>query len=88
MAGIYADGFDENGQWEAETGNLALEKSGAIVDLGQVPGWMKKQLDQRAKEGRLVKYKGYWNTLLTFAGMGPKKTIWAYPEIAKAAGAL
>jgi hypothetical protein len=87
MAGIYADGFDENGQWEASMANLALENNGAIVDIGQVPAWMRKQLDRRAKEGVLVKYRGHWNTLLTFAGMGrPDKTIWAYPAIAEAAG--
>lgn len=86
MAGKYREGLDENGQWEAELGNLALEQSGAIVDLGQVPAWMKRQLDKGAKEGLLVKYRGYWNTLLTFTGMGPLKTIWATPEMASALG--
>lgn len=88
MAGIYKEGFDENGQWEAATGIAALEKSGAIVSLGQVPDWMKKQLDQQAKDGALVKYRGYWNTLSTFTGLGPLKTIWAVPGIARAAGAV
>lgn len=86
MAGIYRDGLDENGQWEAATGNLALQQNGAIVDLGQVPAWMKKQLDKQAKEGRLVKYRGFWNTLSPVMGMGPLKTIWATPEIAAVAG--
>lgn len=83
----YADGFDENRQWKAAMGNLALE-DGSIVELGQVPDWMKKQLDAAAKAGRLVKYRGHWDTLLAFAGMGPKKVIWADPEIAEAAGAF
>lgn len=86
MTGAYRDGFDANGQWEASMGNLALEQSGAIVDLGQVPPWMKKQLDAHTKAGQLVKYRGHWDTLLTFVGMGPLKTIWACPEIAEAAG--
>jgi len=87
VAGQYADGLDENGQWTAETGNSVLDERGAIVDLGQVPAWMKKQLDAAAKAGRLVKYRGHFDSLLSFAGMGPKKVIWADPEIAEAAGA-
>lgn len=86
MSGRYCAGFDANGQWGAETGNLAIEKQGAIVDLGQVPEWMKRQLNVRAKDGTLVRYKGHWNTLLPTMGMGPLKTIWATPEIARAAG--
>jgi hypothetical protein len=86
LAGKYRDGLDENGQWEAETGNLALEKNGAVVDLGQVPAWMKKQLDAMAEAGSLVRYRGHWNTLLPNMGMGPLKTIWAVPEIARTAG--
>lgn len=87
MAGIYADGLDENGQWEEKLGNLALEK-GHIVDLGQVPQWMKKQLDAHAKAGQLVKYRGHWDTLFSFVGTGPKKVIWAEPEIAEMMGAF
>lgn len=79
---IYREGLDENGQWTAETGNLALEQSGAIVSIGQVPGWMKKQLDAAAKAGRLIRYQGYWNTLSPIMGMGPLKTIWIKPELA------
>lgn len=87
VAGKYREGLDENGQWTRETGLLALETSGAIVDLGQVPGWMRKQLDATAKTGALIKYRGHWDTLLIFTGMGPLKDIWALPEIAEAAGA-
>lgn len=83
----YAPGLDDNGQWTAETGNLAIEKHGAIVAIGQVPDWMKKQLDRQAKEGRLVKYRGYWNTLSPRHGMGPLKTIWATHEVAEVVGA-
>lgn len=86
MAGIYREGLDENGQWEESLGNLALEKHGAIVDIGQVPAWMRKQLNAQAKAGALVKYRGYWDTLLPYAGIGPLKTIWAIPAIARAAG--
>ena len=88
MAGIYADGFDENGQWEASMGNLALEQSGQIIDLGQVPDWMKRRLNAHAKAGRLVKHRGYWDTGHAGFGMGPLKTIWSYPEVAEAAADL
>ena len=88
MAGIYADGFDENGQWEASTANAALAKSGHIVALGQIPDWMKKQLDAHAKAGRLVKYRGHFNTGQRTFGMGPLKTIWALPEIAEEAAII
>lgn len=87
VSGKYREGLDENGQWTRETGLLALEKSGAIVDLGQVPAWMRKQLNETAKSGALVKYKGYWDTLTTFTGTGPLKDIWALPEVARLAGA-
>src|SRR5690242_19425877 len=86
MAGQYADGIDANGQWEASMGNLALEKNGSIVDIGQVPAWMRRDLNKLAKTGKLIKYRGHWDTLLPFAGLGPLKTIWALPEIAQAAG--
>jgi hypothetical protein len=82
----YRAGLDANGQWEASMGDLALKQSGAIVDVGQVPAWMKKWLREQVKAGLLVEYKGYWNTLSTFTGMGPLKTIWAKPSIAAAHG--
>jgi hypothetical protein len=85
MAGIYADYLDENGQWTADTFNSALEKSGYVVDLGQIADWMKPQLAKFIKAGRLVKYRGYWNTGHAAFGMGPLKTIYAYPEVAESA---
>jgi hypothetical protein len=85
MAGIYRNGLDENGQWEASMANHALERDCAIVDLGQVPAWMRKQLDARVKSGELAKYRGHWNTLSPVYGMGPLKTIWATPEVATVA---
>jgi hypothetical protein len=86
VAGIYKEGFDENGQWEAPLGEMALERSGLIVDIGQVPTWMRRQLDKRAKAGELFKYRGYWNAPLGGFGLGPLKTIWARRDIAEAAG--
>jgi hypothetical protein len=88
MAGQYADGFDENGQWEASLGNLALEQSGYIVCLGQVPEWMKRQLDAHVRAGRLAKWKGHFNTGHRGFGMGPLKTIYGYPEIGEAAAEI
>lgn len=85
MSRIYREGLDQNGQWEAEMGNRALREQGAIVDLGQVPVWMRKQLDAEVAAGRLAKYRGHWNTLSPAHGIGPLKTIWARPEIAEVA---
>lgn len=81
-ANPYCEGFDRNGQWEASMGNLALA-SGYIVDLGQVPDWMKRQLNSFVKKGLMVRYRGHWDTLHASFGMGPLKTIWAIPEIAE-----
>lgn len=74
--------------WTAETAEQMIEARLAVVDIGQVTPAAKKWLEAEAKVGRLVKYRGYWDTLLTYTGMGPLKTIWATPEVARAAGAL
>jgi len=85
MAGKYADGFDENGQWTADTANAALERSGYIACLGQVPDWMKRELDKLVRAGRLAKWRGHFNTGHRGFGMGPLKTIYGYPEIGETA---
>jgi hypothetical protein len=84
MAGQYAEGFDENGQWTLESAYEAIERRGVIVNLGMITPTVARRLDTLVKEGVLVKYRGHWDTLLTFTGMGPLKTIWAVPEIARA----
>jgi hypothetical protein len=86
MAGQYCDGFDENGKWTLESAYEAIERQGVVVDLGQITPAVKRRLDALVRNGTLIKYRGYWDTLLTLIGMGPLKTIWAVPEIATAAG--
>lgn len=60
----------------------ALNEQGTLVDLGQIAPAEVRALNKAAKQGQLVKYRGYWNTRLPFAGIGPLKTIWALPEVA------
>jgi hypothetical protein len=59
-----------------------LTERGAVVDIGQISGGDRKRLNKAAKEGRLVRYRGYWDTLLPMAGIGPLKDIWATPAFA------
>ena len=83
----YCEGFDDNGQWLLSMAYAAIEEQGSIVQLGQIGPFVQRRLDALVRDGALVKYRGHWDTLLTFCGMGPLKTIWATPEIAEAAGA-
>lgn len=57
-----------------------LNSDGAVVQIGQIAPAIVRKLDKAAKEGRLVKYRGYWNTMSPWFGMGPLKSIWALPE--------
>lgn len=76
----YCEGFDDNGQWLPEMAYGAIHDSGCIVQLGQIGPFVERLLNRFVKQGVLVKYRGYWDTTLTFAGMGPLKTIWATPD--------
>lgn len=60
-----------------------LNERGAVVDIGQIAGADVRLLNKAAKQGRLVKYRGKWNTLIPGVGIGPDKTIWAIPEFAE-----
>jgi hypothetical protein len=75
-------------EWTAETAYEMIEARGAVVNIGQVTPVARKWLDREARAGTLIKYRGYWDTLLPCAGMGPLKTIWALPEVAVAVGAM
>lgn len=83
----YADYLGPDGKWTAASAYKAIDNRGHVCDIGQIGPASRKVLDGLVKDGTLVKYRGHFNTLLTFAGMGPLKTIWATPEIAEAAGA-
>lgn len=81
----YIPSLDHNGQWRQELCDLALERSGYVVNIGQIPDWMKRQLDRRAKAGDLVKYRGNWDDPLGHRGFGLMiKTIWARRDVAPA----
>lgn len=62
-----------------ETANQVLLEDGALVDIGQVDPELRKACERAVRAGRLVKYRGYWNTLSPHFGMGPLKTIYANP---------
>ena len=64
-------------EWTADTAREMIEARGAVADIGQVTPIARKWLDREAQAGRLVKYRGYWDTLLPAFGIGPLKTIWA-----------
>ncbi|HEY9219510.1 MAG TPA: hypothetical protein VIO94_15795 [Phenylobacterium sp.] len=59
-----------------------LSERGAIADIGQVSPADRRALDKAAREGRLVKYRGHWDTLSPDFGIGPLKSCWALPEAA------
>jgi hypothetical protein len=80
QSAVYCDGFDDNRHWLPEVAYEKLQDCGYIVQLGQVGPFVQRLLDRFVKQGVLVKYRGHWDTTLTFAGMGPLKTIWATPE--------
>lgn len=59
-----------------------LTEHGAVVDIGQIADSDLRLLNAAAKAGRLVKYRGKWDTLMPRYGIGPDKSIWATPEFA------
>lgn len=81
----YCEGLDDNGQWLPEVAYAKLHDDSAIVDLGQIGPFVRCLLDRLVKQGALVKYRGYWDTLHDAFGMGTLKTIYATPEYAAAA---
>lgn len=81
MADRYAEGFDENGKWTLASAYEALRDQGAIVKMGMITPAVARSLDRLVAAGKLVKYRGHWDTLLPFVGMGPLKTIWVVPEL-------
>lgn len=60
-----------------------LNERGAVVNIGQITDADVRLLNKAAKQGRLVKYRGKWDTLIPGCGIGPDKTIWALPEFAE-----
>lgn len=52
------------------------------VNIGQVRGAWKRQLEKEVCAGRLVKWKGHWYpTPGAPCGIGPLKTCYGLPEI-------
>jgi len=64
-----------------------INDQGAVVDIGQISDADARLLNRFAKQGKLIKYRGFWNNFSPLFGMGPLKTIWALPEFAKQMGA-
>lgn len=59
-----------------ETAERMLRSGEAIVNIGQVGRDLERALERAVRQGRLVKYRGHWNTLSPIYGMGPLKTIY------------
>ena len=58
----------------------ALAGEGVIVDIGQVKGLWKRQLDHEVRAGRLVKWAGKWFPIAGGRhGIGPDKTCYGTP---------
>ena len=57
---------------------------GGVPNIGQIDKIVAKDLDRLVRQGVLVKYRGYWNTLSPDYGMGPLKTIWARTTLVEA----
>lgn len=56
-----------------------IEERGAVPNIGQIDGVVKTDLERLVRQGRLRKYRGYWNTLSPDFGIGPLKTIYLGP---------
>lgn len=46
------------------------------ADIGQTDTSTRTALDAEVTAGRLVRYKGFWNTGNDIFGLGPVKTCW------------
>lgn len=62
-----------------------LNERGAIVNIGQVGPTLQKALNKAVRAGRLVKYRGHWDSFQASFGMGPLKSIYALPAFAQMA---
>lgn len=63
-----------------ETAEQLLRRDGALVDIGQLGPDVVKAAKRAVSAGRLVKYRGHWDTFSPHYGMGPLKTIYAWPR--------
>lgn len=63
--------MSEEDKWER-----VLFERGHVINLGQITAAVEKHLNRLVREGRAIRYRGYWNTLSESYGFGPKKTIW------------
>jgi hypothetical protein len=61
-----------------------LNESGAIANVGQIAADEVRLLNEAAKAGRLIKYRGHWDSLHPSFGIGPLKACWALPSMADA----
>ncbi len=57
-----------------------INEDGAVVNIGQIGPVEARMLDKLAKQGVLFKYRGHWDTLSPDFGIGPLKSIWAWPQ--------
>lgn len=53
---------------------LAVVHERPICCLGQIPDDQRRKLDRLAKQGKLIKFQAYWNTMSSQFGLGPLKT--------------
>lgn len=64
-------------QYNTRSALRTIVARGGVPNIGQIDAVVAKDLDRLVRQGVLVKYSGYWNTLSPDFGMGPPKTIWA-----------
>lgn len=65
---------------DRKTIEAILNEDGAVVQIGQISPQDARMLDKLAKQGVLFKYRGHWDTMSPKFGMGPLKSIWAWPK--------
>lgn len=55
-----------------------------VVSIGQITPVMKAVMDRAVRAGKLAKWRGKWFPVAGASlGLGPDKTCWSTPEVAK-----
>ena len=65
--------------WTDEQFNHAINSGEPVVCLGQISPQQRRKMERWHKKGKLLKWRGYWNTHSPHFGIGPLKTIFARP---------
>ncbi|WP_155262918.1 hypothetical protein [Sphingomonas segetis] len=66
--------------WTIESAEAALLNGERLVNIGQFSRELVARLNRAAKAGRIVKYRGHWDTHHPSIGIGALKSIYCLAE--------